>query len=40
MDKLIMNDARPLYKVDDVENRVLYATKKQLLGFEPKNGSK
>jgi hypothetical protein len=36
LDKLILNDARPIYKVDDVENRVLYADKKQLLGFEPK----
>jgi outer membrane protein assembly factor BamB len=37
VDKLILNDARPVYKVDDVENRVLYADKNQILVFEPKN---
>ena len=37
VDKLILNDARPVYKVDDVENRVLYADKNQILIFEPKN---
>lgn len=36
LDKLILNDAHPVYKIDDIENRVLYADKKQLLGFEPK----
>ncbi len=35
MDKFILNDARPIYKVDEVENRVLYCFKKQLLVFEP-----
>ncbi len=35
-DKFILNDARPIYKVDEIENRVLYADKKQLLVFEPK----
>jgi hypothetical protein len=34
--KLGLNDARPVYKVDDVENRVLYLDKKQLLVFEAK----
>jgi hypothetical protein len=36
VDKLVLNDARPVYKVDDVENRVLYLDKKQLLVFEAK----
>jgi outer membrane protein assembly factor BamB len=36
MDKLILNDARPIYKVDEVEDRVLYSFKKQILAFEPK----
>jgi outer membrane protein assembly factor BamB len=36
VDKLILNDARPIYKVDDVENRVLYVDKKEILVFEPK----
>ncbi len=36
MDKFIFNDARPVYKVDPVENRVVYADKKTLLVFEPK----
>jgi hypothetical protein len=36
VDKLILNDARPVYKADEVENRVFYADKKQLLVFEPK----
>ena len=36
LDRLILNDARPIYKVDDVENRVLYADKKEIQVFEPK----
>jgi outer membrane protein assembly factor BamB len=36
VDKLIFNDARPVYKVDEIEDRVLYSNKKQLMVFEPK----
>jgi outer membrane protein assembly factor BamB len=36
VDKFIFNDARPVYKVDEVENRVIYADKKMLMVFEPK----
>ncbi len=36
LDKLILNDARPIYKVDEVENRVLYADSKKLMVFESK----
>ncbi len=36
VDKLIFNDARPVYKVDEVEDRVLYSNKKQLMVFNPK----
>lgn len=36
VDKFIFNDARPVYKVDEVENRVIYADKKTLMVFEPK----
>jgi hypothetical protein len=36
VDKFIFNDARPIYKVDEVENRVIYADKKTLMVFEPK----
>jgi hypothetical protein len=36
VDKFIFNDARPVYKVDEVENRVIYIEKKTLMVFEPK----
>ena len=36
VDKLVLNDARPLYKVDEVEDRVIYANKKELKVFEAK----
>lgn len=36
VDKLIFNDARPVYKVDEIEDRVLYSNKKQLMVFDPK----
>jgi outer membrane protein assembly factor BamB len=36
VDKLIFNDARPVYKADDIENRVFYVDKKQIQVFEPK----
>ncbi len=36
VDKLIFDDARPLYKVDEVEDFVLYANKKTLKAFERK----
>lgn len=36
VDKLIFDDARPLYKVDEVEDFILYANKKTVKAFERK----